>query len=89
MAKETPNFGSILKIQTDPNTGLIDPSHELYLYPFDNPNNVLVSDLLEGQNYSHWRKAMEVMLITKNKIRFVKGTCAKPDVTSRMFNQWD
>jgi len=31
----------------------MDPSHELYLYPSDNPSNALVRNLLDGQNYGH------------------------------------
>ena len=76
-------------VKTDPNTGLItiDPSHELYLYPSDSPNNALVSTLLDGHNYGHWKKAVEIALIAKNKIGFVRGTCTKPAATSPLFKQ--
>jgi len=67
----------------------IDPSHELYLYPSDNPSNALVSNLLDGQNYGHWRKTVEIALIPKNKIGFVRGTCKKPDHDSPLANQWE
>ena len=52
---------------------LSEPSHLLYIYPSDNPNNILVSDLLNGDNYSHWKKAMEIALVAKNKLGFVLG----------------
>jgi len=68
---EKPNSDDALKI--DPGSGsiIIDPSHELYLYPSDNPSHVLVNNLLDGRNYGHWRKAAEIALIAKNKIGFV------------------
>jgi len=52
---------------------LTNPLHILYLHPFDNPNNVLVSDLLDGRNYGYLKRAVEVALIGKNKLRFVLG----------------
>ena len=57
---------------------LSEPSHLLYIHLSDNPNNILVSDLLNGNNYSHWEKAMEIALIAKNKLGFLLGQCAKP-----------
>ena len=32
---------------------VINPLHVLFLHPSDNPNNVLVSELLSGENYGH------------------------------------
>ena len=69
-----------------------NPNHILFLHPSDNPNNVLVSDLLNGENYGHWRKAMEIALISKNKLGVVLRTCTKPGPNSPMAplaNQWD
>ena len=69
-----------------------NPSHMFFLHPFDNPNNVLVSELLNGANYGHWRKSMEIALISKNKLVVVLGTCAKPEPMSPMASladHWD
>ena len=68
------------------NTFLTDPSHDLFLHPLDNPNNVLISDLLNGRNYGTWKKSIEIALIVKNKIGFVLGICSKPDATSPLLS---
>jgi len=64
------------------NTFHKDPSHDLFLHPSDNPNNVLMSDLLNGKNYGTWKKSIEIALIAKNKLGFVLRDCSKPDATS-------
>ena len=61
-----------------------NPRHTLFLHPSDNLNNALVSELFNGENYGHWRQAIEIALISKNKLGFVLGTCNKPDPTSPM-----
>ena len=69
---------------------LTNSSHVLFLHPSDNPNNVLVSNLLNGRNYGHWKRAMEVALIDKNKIKFVQGTYTRPNSsTPDLQAQWD
>ena len=69
---------------------LTNPSHSLFLHPSDNPNNVLVSYLLDGRNYGHWKRAMEVALIGKNKLNFVRGTFPRPEQTNPSLQaQWD
>jgi len=53
---------------------------------------VLISELLNGGNYGHWRKSMEIALISKNKLGFVLGTCTKPGPSSplaSLADQWD
>jgi len=45
-----------------------NPSHVLFLHPSNNPNNLLVSELMNGENYAHWRKAVKVALMGKNVI---------------------
>jgi len=66
-----------------------DPSHDLFLHPSDNPNNILVCELLNGKNYGTWKKFVEIALIVKNKLGLVLGTYTRPDATSPLFNQWD
>ena len=73
----------------DVNMDVNDPSHELFLHPSDNPNNILVSELMNGENYGHWKNAMEVALIAKNKLGFALGTCSKPAVGSPLTGHWD
>jgi len=59
--------GSDVRSNLQSNPITIDPSHELYLYPSDNPSNMLVSNLLDGHNYGHWRKTVEIALIAKTR----------------------
>ena len=66
-----------------------NPSHILFLHPSDNPNSILVNELLNGKNYGTWKKSMEIALIAKNKLGFVLGTCGQPGSTSPLFSQWD
>lgn len=66
-----------------------NPSHILFLHPSDNPNNILVNELLNDKNYGTWKKSMKIALIAKNKLGFVLGTCGQPGSTSRLFSQWD
>ena len=63
-------------------TDVLNPSDDLFLHPLDNPNNMLVNDLLNGKNYGTWKKSMEIALIAKNKLGFVLGTCSNPDISS-------
>ena len=64
-----------------------NPSHVLFFHPSDNPNNILVSELVNGENYAHWRRAMDVALIGKNKLSFVLGDCDKPPSISPLATQ--
>jgi len=82
----------IAKVVKQVNLDVNNPTHTLFLHPSDNPNNVLVSKLLNGENYGHWRQAMEIALISKNKLGFVLGTCTKPAPDSLMTvlaDHWD
>jgi len=66
-----------------------DPSHVLFLHPSDNPNNILVSEPLNGKNYGTWKKSVEIALIAKNKLDFVLGSCPRPEAPSPLLHQWD
>jgi len=70
------------------NVEFSNPSHDLYLHPSDNPNNILVNELLNGRNYATWKKSMEIALIVKTKLGFVLGATAQPD-TEPLQNQWN
>jgi len=64
------------------------PSHDLFLHPLDNPNNILFNELLNGRNYATWKKSMEIALIAKNKLGFVLGTIVPPEAEP-LQNQWN
>ncbi|XP_077238366.1 uncharacterized protein LOC143879726 [Tasmannia lanceolata] len=62
----------------------IDMTSPYYLYPSDNPGMVLVSCLLDGENYPTWKRAMQNALCAKNKLGFVDGTLPKPTPSSEV-----
>jgi len=72
------------EVVTQVNLDVNNPSHILFLHPSDNPSNELLSELLNRENYGHWRQAMEIALIFKNKLGFDLGTCTKLAPTSPM-----
>ena len=66
-----------------------NPSHVLFLHPSNTSNNIVVSELMNGDNYDQWKKAMKVALIAKNKLGFVLGDWSKPSTTSPLTAQRD
>ena len=49
---------------------------------------VLVSKVLEGDNYSTWSRAMRISLSAKNKIGFVTVSIKPPSSTDDSFPLW-
>nr|GMD40695.1 uncharacterized protein LOC109168309 [Ipomoea batatas] len=68
----------------DPN----DPASPFFLHPNENPSLILVSAVLDGRNYHPWAREMEMALLSKNKLGFVDGTVAMPDVNDIRFPYW-
>ncbi|KAF8387898.1 hypothetical protein HHK36_026560 [Tetracentron sinense] len=56
----------------------MDYSNPYFLHHGDSPGAILVSQQLTGDNYSSWKRAMEMALTAKNKIGFVNGSLPKP-----------
>ncbi|XP_022889397.1 uncharacterized protein LOC111404896 [Olea europaea var. sylvestris] len=54
----------------------------------DNPGDVLVPDLLTGENYAAWKRSMRMALNAKNKLVFVDGTLKRPP-DANTTNLWD
>ncbi|KAM1114116.1 hypothetical protein TB1_046048 [Malus domestica] len=67
---------------------LLDVSDLYSIHHSDHPNIVLVSKLVEGDNYSTWSRAMRIGLSAKNKIGFVEGTVKSPSPTYAKFPLW-
>ncbi|GAB2214759.1 hypothetical protein Droror1_Dr00019122 [Drosera rotundifolia] len=42
---------------------IVDPNNEFYLHHSDHRNCSLASRVLDGDNYGHWRRAVEVSLL--------------------------
>ncbi|XP_062104190.1 uncharacterized protein LOC133815354 [Humulus lupulus] len=69
---------------------LEDPAHPYYLHHGDNPDNILVTQLLTGQdNYPLWSRAMRLAISIKNKIGFLDGSITKPSISDTfLYNAW-
>ncbi|KAM6548502.1 hypothetical protein CsatB_020178 [Cannabis sativa] len=67
-----------------------DPSDPYFLHHGDNPGNILVSQLLTGQdNYVAWSRAMELAISFKNKLGFLNGSISKPPISNHvLYNAW-
>lgn len=65
-----------------------DENSPYFLHPGENPSLVLVTPLLDNNNYHSWARSMKTALILKNKFDFVDGTIAKPSTTDVIYGQW-
>ncbi|XP_022142327.1 uncharacterized protein LOC111012468 [Momordica charantia] len=61
-------------------------SNPYYLHHSDNTSLVLVSDLLNENNYTSWSRSMIIALTVKNKIGFVDGSISRP--SGAQINSW-
>ena len=58
--------------------GSIYHNHPLFIHPSDTQGSVLISIQLVGsENYSLWSKSLKLVLLGKNKLGFLLGTCKK------------
>lgn len=55
-----------------------DTNSEMFVHHLDPSNLMLATQKLNGENFTQWKRSVEISLIVKNKICFVKGTCKKP-----------
>ena len=46
-----------------------NPSHVVFLHPSDNPNDIVVSDLMNGENYAHWKENHGSSIDCKEQVR--------------------
>ncbi|XP_050216130.1 uncharacterized protein LOC126667211 [Mercurialis annua] len=65
------------------------PSSPYYLHPSENPSLILVSPLMNGQNYHSWARSMCMCLLSKNKLKFVDGSIAVPAKSDSLFSVWE
>ncbi|XP_057773487.1 uncharacterized protein LOC130992765 [Salvia miltiorrhiza] len=54
----------------------------------DSPGVQLVTQQLNGSNYSNWHRSMTTALIAKNKLAFVDGSLERPHHSDMLFTQW-
>ncbi|XP_031501735.1 uncharacterized protein LOC116265326 [Nymphaea colorata] len=65
-----------------------DEDNPFYLHHSDNPDTVLVSQPLTGENYEVWHRAMIIALAAKNKLGFVDGFIPKPTSPKSLVVSW-
>jgi hypothetical protein len=64
-------------------------NHPLFLHHVDQPEVVLVSQMLMEDNYTTWVQSMSMALTIKNKKGFVDGNRSRPTHNSNEQQQWD
>ncbi|XP_057951067.1 uncharacterized protein LOC131145906 [Malania oleifera] len=60
-----------------------------FLHSADHPGVILVSTLLNGDNYPTWKRARKMALNAKNKFGFVNGTLPRPTSSSIEAQLWE
>lgn len=74
---------------TDSNSFLNSTFHPFFLHNNDNPSLVLTSRKLVGtENYSAWKRSMQIALSAKNKLDIVNNDYPKPLITSPLYPHW-
>ncbi|KAI3470754.1 hypothetical protein Pfo_027417 [Paulownia fortunei] len=71
-----------------PSKAIIEASDPYSLHHWDHLGMILISKVLEGDNYSTWNRAMRISLSAKNKIGFVTGLIKSPSSTDVNFPSW-
>ena len=68
----------------------IDYHHPLYLHASDAPSSMSIGIPLVGmENYSIWREAMQLSLLTRNKLGFVDGSISRGTYGPAYELMWD
>lgn len=57
-----------------------DTSSPFFIHHSDHPGMVIVSKLLNGDNYGTWCRSIKISLSAKNKLGFVDGSVKRPSV---------
>jgi hypothetical protein len=66
-----------------------DTLNPYFMHPNENPALVLVTPLLNGNNYHTWSRSMTVAVRSKNKLHFLNGTLPRPFDDDRDSMAWD
>lgn len=66
----------------------LESHHPLYLHPSDNPGQVLVTTVLNRENFNEWKRSMSLALSAKNKLGFVLGKFKIPGITSPYYDHY-
>ncbi|XP_022891995.1 uncharacterized protein LOC111406862 [Olea europaea var. sylvestris] len=71
-----------------PTKAIVEGTDPYSLHHSDHPGMVLVSKVLEEDNYGTWSRAMRISLSAKNKIGFITGSIKPPSSTDDSFPSW-
>jgi hypothetical protein len=66
----------------------LDSASPYYLHSSDQPGQVLVTQPLNGDNYTTWSRAITMALEAKNKLGFIDGSLLKPEPNDVNFVHW-
>ncbi|CAL1404080.1 unnamed protein product [Linum trigynum] len=71
------------------NSSIITFGNPLYLNPNENFTQPIVSEALDGNNYSMWSRSMKKALKMKHKLGFIDGSMAIPARNDPSYFLWD
>ncbi|KAL5834500.1 hypothetical protein ACOSQ4_013997 [Xanthoceras sorbifolium] len=88
MSEESINLNTSIN-SVIPNS--INPTHNspFYIHPSDSPGTVFVYQILNGNKYPTWRRAMRLALSAKNKMGSMTGTIIKPLSSKSKIVEWE
>lgn len=67
----------------------IDHNHPLFLQSSDTPGLALIGIKLSGpKNYILWSKSMRLVLLGKNKLGFIDGSCSRRMYKGELVRVW-
>ncbi|XP_012832649.1 PREDICTED: uncharacterized protein LOC105953524 [Erythranthe guttata] len=75
-------------VGTTPTKVIIKATDSYSLHHSDHPGIILMSRVLEEDNYGTWSRAMRISLSAKNKIEFITGSIKPPSPTDDDFPSW-
>lgn len=83
ISEETGSTSNVLAARaTNAQEGQVDSNHPFYIFLSNTQGFILISTLLISlENYSLWSKFMCIVLLGKNKLGFLSGTCKKKYVS--------
>lgn len=74
--------------KSTPSPAIVEALGFYFLHHLDHPGMILVSKVLEGDNYSTSNRDMTISLSAKNKIGFITGSIKRPPSTDDNFSAW-
>ena len=66
-------------------TTQIEPTDPLYIHPFDNPAQPLVTNFFNGENFDNWKRYVTIALSARHKLAFIDGSLDMPESSSPLY----